>query len=76
MRKSALYILTLLALVLTVPWWFASDSDARILGMPNWAFYALVASALYAAIISFCVGKFWNVSAKSGDGDEPEDEPS
>ena len=57
MRKALLYALTALALVLTVPWWFGEKSDARILGMPAWAFFALAASAVYAAIISFCIGR-------------------
>jgi len=71
MNRLLLYFLTLLALAMTVPWFFTGNSDARILGFPIWAAWAVGASAVYAAVIAFCIGKYWDLSAgDEEDGDE------
>lgn len=70
MTRTLLYFLTILALALTVPWFFVGDSEARLLGFPIWAAYAVGASFLYAVVISFCIGKYWDLSAGEEDGDE------
>ena len=72
--KGALYTYSLLALVFTVPWFFLPDErlPALILGFPTWALYAVVASALYACSIAYCLGRHWELSAggdEDGDGD-------
>ena len=70
MNRPLLYSLTLLALALTVPWWFSGDSDVRILGFPAWAAYSVIASAFYAVLIALCISWFWDLSA----GDEEDGE--
>ena len=70
MNRPLLYILTILALALTVPWFFSGDSDKRILGFPVWAAWAVGASALYAVLIAFLIGRYWDLSA--GGEDEKE----
>ena len=71
--KVGLFVTTLSALVFTVPWFFTDTEGpiATILGFPSWAFYALVSSFLYACLISFCLGRYWDVAA-AGDEDPSE----
>ena len=70
--KVSLYVYTLLALVFTVPWFFLPGDRLPpvVLGFPTWALYAVVASIFYAAFMSYCIGKYWDLSAGSDD-DEP-----
>ena len=72
-KRSLLFGITLAALILTVPWFFFEESDTRIFGFPNWAAYAVAASVIYAALIAFCVGRFWDLSGgeeeRSGEGE-------
>ena len=44
-----------------------------ILGFPTWAFYAVVASVLYACFIAYCLQRHWDLSA-SGEEDDDEEE--
>ncbi len=69
--KRALYVYTLTALVFTVPWFFFPDErlPRTILGFPTWAFYAVVASILYAVFIAYCLQRHWDLSA----GDDADD---
>jgi|TARA_B100002003_G_scaffold8762_1_gene7713 hypothetical protein len=48
-----------MVLILTVPWWFFEYSDTIILGLPDWAFYAVIMAILYSIVISYILGKFW-----------------
>lgn len=63
--KLSLYAYTLGALPFTVPWFFTSSDDPprTILGFPTWAFYAVVASILYAGFIAYCLHRHWDLSA-------------
>lgn len=72
--KGALYTYSLLALVFTVPWFFLPSERLPpiILGFPTWALYAVVASALYACFISYCLGRYWDLSA--GSDEDPEED--
>lgn len=69
--KGALYTYTFLALFFNVPWFFIPGDalPAVILGFPTWAFYAVVASALYAVFICYCLGRHWDLSAGDPDDD-------
>lgn len=74
--KGALYTYTLLALFFTVPWFFMPSGEKEVplilLGFPTWALYAVVASALYACFMAYCLGRHWDLSAGS-DEDQEED---
>ncbi len=67
-RKATLFVITLTALVFTVPWFFIETEASTgpvvtIVGFPLWAFYAVVSSFLYACLISFCLGRYWDLAA-------------
>ena len=51
-------LLSLIALVLTVPWFF-SEENIRLVGMPAWALYAVVAAVVYSIILSVVIEKTW-----------------
>lgn len=66
--KGTLFLISLVALVFTVPWFFTNPESseghvATILGFPVWAFYAVVSSFLYACLISWCLGRYWDLAA-------------
>lgn len=44
-------ILSLLTLILTVPWFITSSE--MILGFPVWAFYSLIVTVLYSFLIAY-----------------------
>ncbi len=48
-----------MALILTVPWWFFEYSGTIILGLPDWAFYAVFMAIIYSIVIAYILGKFW-----------------
>ena len=58
MSFSRNILLSLIALVLTVPWFF-SEGNIRLAGMPTWALYAVVAAVVYSIILSVVIEKTW-----------------
>ena len=69
MTRARLYILILLLILLTVPWFFSGISSNILIGFPPWALYALLATLIYAIIISYLLGKYWSLSASEGEGE-------
>ncbi|HCI15222.1 MAG TPA: hypothetical protein DE027_00150 [Candidatus Marinimicrobia bacterium] len=59
MSRNSLFFISIIVLILTVPWWFFEYSDTIILGLPDWAFYAVIMAILYSIVISYILGKFW-----------------
>ncbi len=59
MSRNSLFFISIIVLILTVPWWFFDYSDTIILGLPDWAFYAVIMAILYSIVISYILGKFW-----------------
>lgn len=51
MTPKKAWILSLLMLVLTVPWFITSSE--MIFGFPAWAFYALIVTVLYSFLIAY-----------------------
>ena len=51
MTQKKAWILSLLMLVLTVPWFITSSE--MIFGFPAWAFYALIVTVLYSFLIAY-----------------------
>jgi len=43
--------LSILALVLTVPWFISSTK--LFLGLPAWAFYSLVVTIIYSCVVAY-----------------------
>jgi len=58
MRLTRNILLSLIVLVLTVPWFF-SEGNIRLAGMPTWALYAVVAAVVYSIILSVVIEKTW-----------------
>ena len=58
MSFSRNMLLSLIALVLTVPWFF-SEANIRLVGMPTWALYAVVAAVVYSIILFIVIEKTW-----------------
>ena len=58
MRLTRNILLSLIVLVLTVPWFF-SEGNIRLAGMPTWALYAVVAAVVYSIILSVIIEKTW-----------------
>jgi len=67
MKKNFLFILSLFILFLSVPWVFSKPSSILFYGMPIWAVYSLSVSFLYAGVIFYFIGKYWNISAEESD---------
>ena len=58
MRLTRNILLSLIVLVLTVPWFF-SEGNIMLAGMPTWALYAVVAAVVYSIILSVVIEKTW-----------------
>ncbi|MFQ5963373.1 MAG: hypothetical protein ACE5KZ_03720 [Candidatus Scalinduaceae bacterium] len=68
MSRLTLYIISILTLVATVPWFFSEEMDVQVFGFPPWAFYSICMTVLYAVVISVIIYRYWHVLA--GDDDE------
>ncbi len=51
MTTKKAWIVSLIMLVLTVPWFITSSE--MIFGFPAWAFYALIVTVLYSFLIAY-----------------------
>ena len=58
MRFTRNILLSLIVLVLTVPWFFPKG-NLRLAGMPTWALYAVVAAVVYSIILFVVIEKTW-----------------
>ena len=58
MRFNRNILLSLIVLVLTVPWFF-SEGNIRLAGMPTWALYAVVAAVVYSIILFIVIENTW-----------------
>ncbi|MBF0274547.1 MAG: hypothetical protein HQK84_04875 [Nitrospinae bacterium] len=63
MTRFKLFFLTLFFLFLALPWIPSSVDDEPVFGFPPWALYAFLFAVLYAVVLSFLMGKFWDVAA-------------
>ena len=59
MSRNCVFFISIIVLILTVPWWFFDYSDTIILGLPDWAFYAVFMAILYSIVIAYILEKFW-----------------
>ena len=58
MRLNKTTSLPLVVLIFSVPWLFF-DVTAQLARMPAWAFYAVVAAAIYSIVLSLAIEKSW-----------------
>jgi bacteriorhodopsin len=66
--KFGLYLLTMVAMTLAVPWFFAAEPGAAESdGLPFWVVYSIGAAAVYATLIAICLQFFWDTSAQDDD---------
>ncbi|WOO42185.1 hypothetical protein [Rubellicoccus peritrichatus] len=64
MTPKSFAIVNLVLLAATSPWPFIMGSNTTIGGLPVWAIFTFVASAVYAVIISICLAHYWDKWAK------------
>ena len=64
MTRTRLYILIVLLILLTVPWFFSGIVSIIVAGFPLWALYTLLTTLIYAVITSYFLGKYWSLSAQ------------
>jgi len=58
MSPGRAFLISITALILTVPWWFF-DYSGRVLGLPDWAFYAVFSAIIYSFVIGYILEKYW-----------------
>ena len=58
MRFGRISILSCVVLIFTVPWVFF-ENETRIMGLPSWAFYAIITAAVYSIILFIVIEKTW-----------------
>ncbi|MEA1881885.1 MAG: hypothetical protein U9N31_05730 [Candidatus Marinimicrobia bacterium] len=58
MSRNRTFLISIIALILTVPWWFFEYSST-ILGLPDWAFYTVFMALIYSVVITYILGKYW-----------------
>ena len=63
MTRTRLFILIIFLILLTVPWFFSGIVSNIVVGFPPWALYTLLATLIYAVIISYFLRKYWSLSA-------------
>ena len=60
MKRSTTILISVLVLILTVPWFFTHDSDKIVFGFPSWAFYSIAMTFGYAVLLVILIGVSWN----------------
>jgi len=70
MTRIRLYILMLVLILLTIPWFFSGITSRIIVGFPSWALYTFIATLIFAIITSYILGKYWNLSARELEEEE------
>ncbi|MEM0896287.1 MAG: hypothetical protein AAGJ79_05315 [Verrucomicrobiota bacterium] len=59
-------ILSLVLMVLSVPWWFTGGEEAVFLGMPEWAVFAVAGGIVYACAVAWLMGAEWRREGERG----------
>ena len=71
-KKLIVYGVCLLALSLTVPWFFSGSETEDPTALPLWVTYAIVAAAGYAVLIATLIHFYWDTSASDNHSDPSE----
>ena len=65
MTRIKLFLLNIMLIIMTVPW-FSNDMKIRsIFGVPSWALYTLSSTFIYAVCIYYFLNQYWSVSASN-----------
>ena len=65
MSTRTVYTLSVLALFVTVPWWFFKASTFTIFGFPAWAFYVMTATVVYSFVIAVLLQIHWKTGHRN-----------
>ena len=57
--KRLLLVIPLVLLIFTVPWFFFSPNPGHVGGIPSWAIYSIIATAVYSLCLVIFLGRFW-----------------
>ena len=63
MTRTRLFLLNILLLLITVPWFANATNLGSIIGVPNWAIYALFSTFFYALCICYFLHRYWTLSS-------------
>ena len=58
MKFDRIIILSWVILTFTVPWVFF-ENESELMGLPNWALYAIIAAVVYSIILFVVIEKTW-----------------
>ena len=58
MKFDRTIILSWVILIFTVPWVFFENTP-KLIGLPSWALYAIIAAAVYSIILFIVIEKTW-----------------
>lgn len=70
MNRLTLYILSIVSLLATVPWFFFETTETQLLGLPCWAFYSICMTMVYAMVIALIFYRYWTLLAGSEDEEQ------
>tara|TARA_Y100001970_G_C14068634_1_gene768111 strand:+ start:412 stop:624 length:213 start_codon:yes stop_codon:yes gene_type:complete len=62
MNAKKIYIINIVTLFFTVPWFFNKNDLESFFGFPYWAFYSLFGTFIYAIVTYYCINKYWFIS--------------
>lgn len=71
MAKHWRKFLPLILLQPLVPWWFSGYTAAGFWGIPSWALYSILATVVYAIIIAWLLGRYWDEQEEVDEISEP-----
>ena len=58
MKFDRIIILSWAILTFTVPWVFF-ENESKLMGLPNWALYSIIAAVVYSIILFVVIEKTW-----------------
>jgi hypothetical protein len=68
MNRTLVFLIMTVLLLLNMPWFFSELQKKQILGFPPWALYSLGMMVIFAIVVCYFLGKYWDDLA----GDEEE----
>ncbi len=71
MAKHWRKFIPLILLQPLVPWWFSGYTAAGFWGIPSWALYSILATVVYAAVMAWMLGRYWDEQAEADEASEP-----
>lgn len=72
MAKHWRKFIPLILLQPLVPWWFSGYTASGFWGIPSWALYSIIATVVYAMILAWMLGRYWDEQAEVDEASEPQ----